>query len=266
VTMSQQPTAEIPVRPRAAWYLVVVVLWVASAVLFGTAVASFIRVIDHGVTPIQANSSVPVSDSGLTIYSRTKPVTHDCLLRDTSGQTITMDGLSFDLNATFDGTTVYAVATSPDGIANGNYSVRCSGVNGQLYYGDKFPVGSVLLRTGISGLLGLVGLVVLIVLLVRRHTSKSRIRAQNLVNAQGQGVGWSPGWAGGPPTASYGEPAPPPPYQVPQPYQPPPPYQPAPPPPYQPAPPPPYQPAPPSDPEQAPPSAYPPYDDGSQSR
>jgi hypothetical protein len=260
--MSQQPMPEIPVRPRAAWYLVVVVLWVASAVLFGTAVASFIRVIDHGVTPIQANSSVPVSDSGLTIYSRTKPVTHDCVLRDASGQTTTMDGLSFDLNATFDGTTVYAVANSPDGIANGSYRVTCSGVNGQLYYGDKFPVGSVLLRTGISGLLGLVGLVVLIVLLVRRHTSKSRIRTQNLLNAQGQGAGWSPGWAGGPAT-SYGEPAPPP-YAGPQPYQP---YQPGPPPPYQQGPPPPsYQPAPPSDPDQAPPSTYPPYDDGSQSR
>jgi hypothetical protein len=254
VAMSQQPMPEIPVRPRAAWYLVVVVLWVASAVLFGTAVASFIRVIDHGVTPIQANSSVPVSDSGLTIYSRTKPVTHDCVLRDASGHTITMDGLSFDLDATFDGTTVYAVASSPDGIANGDYSVTCSGVNGELYYGQKFPVGSVLLRTGISGLLGLVGLVVLIVLLVRRHTSKSRIRTQHLVNAQGQGVGWPPGWAGGPPTASYGAPAPPPPYPGPQPHQPPPPYQPAPPPPYQPPP------------EQTPPPAYPPYDDGTQPR
>lgn len=190
MALSPQPTPpELRVRPRAAWYLMVVVLWVASAVVFGTIVASFVRVINDGVTPIQASQAVPVSDSGVTIYSRTKPASRDCLLRTPAGN-ITMDGLSFEVSATFDNTTVYAVATSPDVVAPGNYLVSCPGVGSQLYYGDRVPLRSMLIRFGISSLLGLAGLVLLIVLLVERHTSKSRIRIQNLVNAQGEGVGW----------------------------------------------------------------------------
>jgi hypothetical protein len=212
VTTTQQPTpADRVVRPRGAWYLVVAVVWIASAVVFGTAVATFVRVLDHGVTAIQPSESVPVTGSGITVYSRTKPVTRDCFLRDRSGETTAMDGLSFDLSATVDGTTVYAVATSPDGLASGEYAVRCLNAGGQLYYGDKLPLESLLVRAGISVVLGLVGLVVLIVLLVKRHTSKSRIRAENLLNARGPGSGWGPG--GAPPLPyqpppGYGQPPP----------------------------------------------------------
>ncbi len=266
MTLSEQQAAPaLQVRPRALWYLLVVVIWVASGVVFGTAIASFVRVIDHGVTAIEAGAPVPVTDSGLTVYSRTKPATHDCFLQDSQGQSTAMDGLTFDANATFNGVTVYAVASSPDGLAPGDYQVSCTGVRSQLYYGDKFPIGGLLVRFGISSVLGLIGLVLLIVLLVKRHTSKSRIRTQNLVDAQGQSVGWPPGWAGGQPQSPYGQQPPPPPppqgqqyppYGAQQPY---PPYDaPAPSQPQQSYPPsPPY---PPYDPQQAPPPP-PPYDE-----
>lgn len=242
MTLSQQAAAGPTVRPRAVWYLVVVVLWVASAVLLGTIVASFVRVIDHGVTPI--SQGIPVSDSGITVYSRTDPVTHDCVMLNPARR-YTMDGLSYDLSATFDGTTVYAVASSPDGATPGTYLVRCQGEKSQLYYGDKFPLSSILIRFGISAVLGVLGLVALIVLLVKRHTSKSRIRAEQLAMAPGYGAGWPPGWTGGPPASPYGQPTPPQSYA-------------SPPPPQQYAPPPPPQQYPPYEGQQPPP----PYDDG----
>jgi len=242
------PTADLTVRPRGAWYLLVAVLWVASAIVVGTVVATFVRVIDHGVTPVQASHVVSVPDSGLTIYSRTRPVTHDCFLGGPSGRTIRMDGLSYDLNVTFGGTTVYAVATTPDGLAPGSYVLSCPGVDlaSQLYYGDRFPLASILIRLAIAAVLGLSGVVMLIVLLVRRHTSKSRIRTQRLMTAPGYGAGWpGQGWPAGPPASPYGQP---PPYEG----QPPPPYGQPPPPPYGQPPPPPYGQQP------------PPYDDGTQ--
>lgn len=178
--LAAQP--EPRVRPRAAWYLLVVVLWVASAIVGGTVIATFVHVVDHGVTSFQASHEVAVPSSGLTIYSRSKPTSHDCTLTDPSGRRIAMDGLSYDLNATFDSVTVSAVASTPDGLAAGSYRISCQGTGGsQLYYGDKFSIGSLLIRSGISALLGLAGLVLLIVLLVRRHTSKSRIRSQQLL-------------------------------------------------------------------------------------
>lgn len=177
------------VRPRAAWYLLVAVLWVGSAVVVGTVVATFVQVVDHGVTSFQAGQQVTVPDGGLTIYSRSRPQSRDCALTDAAGRTATIDGLGYDLNATFDGTTVYAVASTPNGTASGTYRIRCPGVGGsnQLYFGDRVPIRSILVRGGIALVLGLAGLAALIVLLVRRHTSRSQLRTRQLAVAHGYG-------------------------------------------------------------------------------
>jgi len=200
------PTAGSRVRPRAGWYLLVALLWIASLVVGGTVIATVVNVIDHGVTSFQAGQHIPVPQSGLTIYARSRPQSDTCTLTDQTGASTSMEGLGYDLNATFNGVTVYAVAATPDGIAPGSYAISCPGIGtGELYYGEKFPLGSILVRVGISALLGLAGLVLLIVLLIRRHTSKSRIRSQRPMNTAGYGTGQPPGW-GGPPVGSYGQP------------------------------------------------------------
>lgn len=211
--LAAQP--ETRVRPRGVWYLLVVVLWVASVVVGVTVIASIVHVVDHGVTSFQASQQVNVPSSGLTVYSRIQPDSKDCTLTDGSGQQTAMDGLSFDLSATINGRSVYAVASTPDDLAAGSYRITCQGVGGsQLYYGDKFPIGSILIRSGISALLGVAGLALLILLLIRRHLSKSRIRTQQLMATTPAGYGtfqpYQPPPAYQPPPPQYPQQAPPP--------------------------------------------------------
>jgi hypothetical protein len=185
MTMPAEPPEQAPmrVRPRAGWYLLVAVLWVGSLVVGGTVAASVVKVVDDGVTSIQASGVMHVPSSGRTIYSHEDPGSPDCAVTSvTTGELTPLDELGFDLSATIDGRTVYAVASTPDGLEAGDYTVACRGLAGsQLYYGDKLSLGSLLIRLGISALLGLAGLVLLIVLLVRRHLSKSRMRSQRLL-------------------------------------------------------------------------------------
>jgi hypothetical protein len=185
MTTPYDPTVEPApqVRPRAAWYLLVAVLWIASLVVGGTVIATVYHVVDDGVTSIQASGQMHVPSSGRTIYSHDNPDSPACTVTDiASGRQTPLDELGFDLSATINGRTVYAVASTPDGLAAGDYTVSCQGLtDSQLYYGDKFPLGSVAIRVGISALLGVAGLALLIVLLVRRHLSKSRIRTGQLL-------------------------------------------------------------------------------------
>ena len=103
--------------------------------------------------------------------------------------------------------------------AAGDYTVSCQGLtDSQLYYGDKFPLGSVAIRVGISALLGVAGLALLIVLLVRRHLSKSRIRTGQRLASTPMG---GPFQAYQPPPGQQYSPAPPPQYPPAQNYPPP---------------------------------------------
>jgi hypothetical protein len=196
------------VRPRAAWYLLVAALWIAAAILLGTIGATFVHIVDHGVTPIPS-AIVKVPNSGLTIYSRTQPAERDCSLSRPGATAVRMDNLSYDLDVTLNGTHVYALASTPSDLPAGRYAVSCSGLSAtDLYYGDRIPMASIFIRLGISGVLGLCGLAVLIVLLVRRHASKSEIRTRQMMAATGYGAGWpGSGWAPGP--ATYGQQPPP---------------------------------------------------------
>lgn len=226
--MSTTTPAELIVRPRAVWYLAVVVLWVAALVLVGTVVVSFVRIIDDGVSAVPESGQITVSAAGNTIYSSDPPVSRECFLEG-SGGPIPVDGLSFDLNTSFNGIEYWALADTPKGLAPGTYVLSCPGVGAgaQLWVGDRLTFGSLVVRFLVACVAGFLGLVALIVLLVRRHSSKSKIRVQRLAATAGYGAGWpAPGWQGVPPANPYGQPPPPSGQgQPPGPYgQPPPPY------------------------------------------
>src|SRR6478752_462973 len=150
-------TTEPTVRPSAAWYLLILVLWAAAIAIVVTVIVSIVSIIDDGVTPI-GRGGAPISDAGITVYASARPDSRDCVLIGAGGQQTPMNGLSYDLNATFNGTELWAVASSPDGLAAGTYLVRCPGLppTAQLWYGDRFPLGSIVIRSVVALGLGLV--------------------------------------------------------------------------------------------------------------
>ncbi len=192
------PPAELKVRPHGAWYLLVVALWVAALVLIGTVVATAVNLVEDGVTQLPPSHAVVVPESGLTFYAAIEPASRDCALAGEGGQISRMPGLPYDFNTTFNGTDYYAVASTPKGLAPGTYIVSCPGVGptATMWAGDKLPLASLLVRSAIAAILGLLGIPLLIALIIKRHSSKSKVRAQRLAG--------TPGYPPGP----YGQPIP----------------------------------------------------------
>jgi hypothetical protein len=208
--------SEPRVRPSAWWYLLVVVLWVAAAVLAIVTVKPIIDVFTSDLHQVSNGGQVEVPDGGITIYSTRNVSGTACGLADGQGNATALD--AFDSGDEFDfdpgnGPHVYAVGVTPDDFPAGTYTLICQRPAGADFYSGKridfVEIGTrFLVGFGGGGLLGLAGLVVLIVLLVRRHNSKSRIRQYQAAAAYGY-------------PASYGQYGSPSGYQAPGTYPPP---------------------------------------------
>jgi hypothetical protein len=186
----------LKVRPSARWYALVAVAWLLAAVCGSFAMKSMVDMLGVTPTPIANRSSVHISDEGLTVYAVTSSAL--CTLTDDSRAVIALDRVrdatAFKLTSS-DGTLMYAVATTPDGLASGTYTLRCRGIGaGVLGVGDRVDIDGMLLRVGgmmiLTGVFGVAGLIVLIVVLVKRHNSKARLQW-----AQAAYAGWGQWYA-----------------------------------------------------------------------
>jgi hypothetical protein len=187
------------IRPAAPWYALVAVAWVIAAVCMFFAMKPLFGVLDVTPIPIDNRASVGISNDGLTVYAATTASTSAlCTVTDVSGNVYQLDGVTdtgtFDVRAA-DGTRMLPIATTPDDLVPGTYTLRCIGVGSSvLGFGDRIDFDGVLLQVGgmfiLSGLFGVAGLVVLIVLLVKRHNSKNRLRY-----AQAAYAGWGQWYA-----------------------------------------------------------------------
>lgn len=205
--MSTQPP-DAKVRPSAVWYVVPIGLWLVSLGLFIAVVISFADFINAGVERVQNNSQVTVPEDGLTVYSTSFLATGDCTLTSPDEPAIALDSFDSEFSFGAAGAKYYALASTPEGMEPGSYRLNCAAVGGTgLGVGQRLDVGAVVIR-GIWGflvplVLGFIGLVVLIVLLVKRHNSKSRLRAQQRASAAGYGGGWG---SQSPPSSGPGSP------------------------------------------------------------
>jgi hypothetical protein len=171
-----QPPPGLKVRPSAWWYALVAALWVIAIVLLGTIGATFIHVLNDGVTAVRPGGMIAVPAGGSAVYAPQPARGTGCtVLR--GGATTKLDPIDFSLTATFDGHRLQALASTPKGLAPGSYQLRCRGLapGARLWTGDRVPVGSLLVRAIGVAVSGVVGLVVLVLLLIRRHLSKTRV-------------------------------------------------------------------------------------------
>src|SRR3954468_15641942 len=169
------------------------------------AVKPFFDVLDVTPTPVSNRATVQVSGDGLTVYATTAVSGGSlCSLSDGAGNAVALQGVAntgtFEVTAS-DGTRMYPIATTPQDLAAGSYTLRCVGIGGlPLALGDRVDFEGVLLQVGglfiLAGFLGMAGLVVLIVVLVRPHSSKTRVRM-----AQAAYAGWGQWYAS--PYAGY---------------------------------------------------------------
>jgi hypothetical protein len=216
MAMPQQDTR---VRPSGWWYLVTVVLWIASLVVFIIAIKPVISIFSAGVDHIENHAPINVPSDGLTVYASAASGNPACNLSSPGGgRTIFLtpfdqadaDNFTF----TFDnGIKVHPLATTPDDTPAGRYILSCSGVpqSEVLAKGERldFSAFAARLAIGVSAslLCGLAGLVWLIVMLVRRHNSKQRVRQAAASYGYGYGgypPGSYPGYAqGGYPQGGY---------------------------------------------------------------
>lgn len=193
----QSGPARPRVRPSAWWYLSVVVLWGVAIALTVSAIVSVAHLIQGGVTYL-GTPAVTVPSGGATIYSDIDPATKSCQIISSSGVRQQMDAFSFDLSSSDNARTLYAIASTPRGLAPGRYTVFCRGLDGtDLWYGRRVDLQSIGVRLVLAVVAGVLGLVALIVLLVTRHTSKSRLRRAQAQAYPGPVPGWvAPGYAG----------------------------------------------------------------------
>jgi hypothetical protein len=192
MSMSQTDTR---VRPSAWWYLLTVVLWIGSFVVFIVAIKPIISIYNAGVDQVQNNAQLSVTSDGFTAYASESSPNAVCTLANDGGS-VTLD--TFDSDSTFEftfdnGPKVSALATTPDDLPAGTYQLSCKGVprTAVLATGKRVDIGDIGPRLVIgiiaSLLAGLIGLIVLIVLLVKRHNSKSRIRQAQAASSYGYG-------------------------------------------------------------------------------
>jgi hypothetical protein len=195
--------SDTTVRPAATWYLVTAVLWIAALVVAVIAWKPIIDIVRDGVDPIRNHGQISVSSAGLTVYAIDQSRrTGSCLLVDSSGKSIALQ--AFDSNFSWkvegDGRSFKGLGSTPSGLPPGNYELSCTGMapTAELGTGPRISIGDVtriaLLGVVVPAILGLAGLVVLIVLLVKRHNSKSRIKA---AQAYAAGGGYPGGWQSG---------------------------------------------------------------------
>jgi len=190
------------VRPSLLWLLVVAVLWITALVVcIVVAIRPLVELVTAETTAFRNGSQVAISTEGLTVYSTNDTVV-PCVLTDANGTSIRMDGFgndSFELPRE-DGTQLHALASTPDGLAAGTYTITCDRASGMLAHGERVDFSELgvkmLLGFGIPAVLGLIGLILLIVVLVRRHKSKNRIRDAQAAYAY-PGAGWPPPGQGG---------------------------------------------------------------------
>jgi hypothetical protein len=190
------------IRPSAYWYGLVAVAWLLAAVCMFFAMKPFFDVLDVTPVPTDNRALVDVSGEGLTVYA-TASISGGslCTLSDGRGRVVSLEGVTdagtFEVT-TADGTQMYPIATTPKGLAAGEYTLRCAGVGGLLLgLGDRVDYDAVLLQVGgmfiLAGVFGLGGLALLIVLLVKRHSSKERARWAHAAYA-GWGQWYSTGY------------------------------------------------------------------------
>ncbi len=188
------------VRPRAAWFAVPVVMWVAAAVLFALAIAAIAHVVNAGVDRVPTSPTgwrVSVPADGLTFYTTDASSTADCVLTSSNGTRTALDTLDVTIEITINGPTYHGLGVTPSGLAPGRYVVTCSDITSgaRLGTGPRVDVTALATRA-LWGLvlpmvLGVVGLVVLIVLIVKRHSSRSRIQTMHAYAASGYGSAWN---------------------------------------------------------------------------
>jgi hypothetical protein len=212
MSMSAMSHPDTRVRPSPWWYAAVVVLWIASLVVFIIAIMPIITIFNTGVDQVINNRPVVVRSDGFTVYSSIRPSSATCTLQGQSGSPIQMDAFDLESSGTFtftfdNGTEVKPLATTPDNLAAGTYQLSCEVPRRAiLATGDRLDFGEFGARLvlGIIGSIvaGIVGLIILIVMLVKRHNSKQRIRQAQAAAAYG--YGGYPGYAqGGYPQGGY---------------------------------------------------------------
>lgn len=214
--------SDTKVRPSAAWYIAVAVLWIASFVVAIVAFKPLIDIFSEGITQVSNGDQIQVSDEGLTVYTgRPSPAT-TCRLVDSQGNATPIARFGgderFDIDPA-DGPRMWALGSTPDDFVGGTYTLECENLGrSTLGYGariDFVDIGiRMLIGIIVAAVLGVAGLIVLIVLLVRRHNSKSRLRQQQAAYpaypaAYGQygGYGQQPGYGDqGQGQPGYGQP------------------------------------------------------------
>lgn len=221
------------VRPRAMWFLLPATMWIVAIALFAVAVGTLIHIVNSGIDRIptvQTPSSggavstaiLRVPADGLTLYTTVKSSDATCtLLPSGTGEQVSLESFSFDLNITRSGRTYYGLGVTPKSMAAGSYGLRCiDAVSGERF-GTGLRIDTTALATrflwgfALPLGLGLAGLAILIVLIVRRHSAKTRLRARQAYAGPGYGGGWNTPYSPSsppppPPPARPGPPAPPP--------------------------------------------------------
>jgi hypothetical protein len=194
-----------------------VALWLIAVALVVSAIVTMVHTIQHGLEPVGSSGLVTVPSDGITVYASHRPQIVDCTLTG-GGQSVSLNALSYDFDATIDGRHVAAIGDTPHGLTPGLYHLTCPtlGFGTSLWTGDRLPILSIGLRILAGGLLVLAGFAVMIVLLVLRGRSKRRIR-QHQWMAGYAGGGPGQGWPPAPPASPYGTPPPSGPYATPPP-------------------------------------------------
>jgi hypothetical protein len=184
------------VRPSAAWYILVVVLWLASIALAIFAFKPLYDIFNTGITEISNGQQIEVPADGITVYTSQDSSLATCQLVDAQGDATLIDAYNdnenFDIDPG-DGPHVWALGSTPDGFPAGTYAIECERLGrATLAFGDRIDIvalgGRLLIGFLVAGVFGLAGLILLIVLLVKRHNSKSRIRQQQLAGGGGYGT------------------------------------------------------------------------------
>ena len=210
--MSTLDEQDLTVRPRAAWYVLPVVMFVVALALFIAAVIAIADIVNSGVDRVGNNATIQVPASGLTVYTTDVNSMAQCVLVEPGGSRTPLDTLDINLEINVSGPTYYGLGVTPDSLPAGSYQLQCTDLATATTLGIGKRVDVTALATrALWGIflpmaLGVIGLVILIVLIVKRYNAKSRIRTARAYAA----TGYPPGWQY-PPPRSGGFPPPPPP-------------------------------------------------------
>jgi hypothetical protein len=185
--MTQPSYQQTKARPSPWWYALVVLLWIASFVVFVVvAMLPIINAVSTDVTQFGNGDTVSIGTDGLSVYAEETDTLGACTVTADGGSPIRLESFnSFgeELEVATTGPTLQAYASTPDDLPPGSYVISCEGgdstilATGERIDEDAITRGLVI-GFVIASILGVIGLVLLIVLLVKRHNSKNRIRAE----------------------------------------------------------------------------------------